>query len=71
LFLAYLSGRDADYEDAASRLRTKDEALAYCEALKVMVTMTRTKLVDWQDSPKAMVAACSAPRKLDRCIMEG
>jgi len=50
--------------EAASRLRTKEEALAYCEQLKVEVSMTRTRLVDWQDSPKAMVAAVTNIAKL-------
>ncbi len=57
IFLQYLADRETNFEKAASKLRTKDEALAYCEELKILVTMTRTKLVDWQDTPKAMVAA--------------
>jgi hypothetical protein len=64
LFLKYLDEREASYGDAASKLRTKEEALAYCEELKADVTMTRTKLRDWQDSPKAMVAAVTNIAKL-------
>jgi hypothetical protein len=57
LFLKYVEERDAGYEEAALKLRTKEQALDYCEGLKLVVAMTKTKLVGWQDSPKAMVAA--------------
>lgn len=57
LFLQYLDEREAKFEEAASTLRTKDEALAYCEGLKLQVAMTSTKMEGWTDTPKAMVAA--------------
>ena len=57
LFVKYVGERDAGYEEAALKLRTKEQALSYCEGLKLVVAMTKTKLEGWQDSPKAMVAA--------------
>ncbi|MEO6809611.1 MAG: hypothetical protein ABI353_10920, partial [Isosphaeraceae bacterium] len=57
LFLQYIEERQTYYEAAASMLRTKDEALDYCEKLKLVVTMTTTKIEQWQNSPNAMVAA--------------
>jgi len=64
LFLQYLDERDSGFIAAASRLRTRDEALAYCAGLKVTVGMTTTKLEGWTDSPKAMVAAVTNIAKL-------
>ncbi len=43
LFADYLDGRDADLRAANDRLRTKAEALAFCEALKFAVGMTSTQ----------------------------
>jgi hypothetical protein len=57
LFLEYIDGREDYYKSAADKLRTKDQALAYCEELKAKVSMTSTKLEGWTDSPKATVAA--------------
>jgi len=57
LFVQYLDEREANFEEAFAKLRTKEEALAYCENLKLEVAMTSTKLEGWTDSPKAMVAA--------------
>lgn len=64
LFLLYLGEREAGFDEVSSCLRTKEEALAYCEKLKWEVATTRTKLADWQDSPKAMVAAVTNVAKL-------
>ncbi len=50
-FLRYIEEREANYEAAASMLRSKDEAQAYCDKLKLVVTMTTTKLEGWQNSP--------------------
>jgi hypothetical protein len=57
LFVKYIDEREAGYLAAAQRLRTKEQALAYCERLKLKVAINKTKLEGWQDSPKAMVAA--------------
>jgi hypothetical protein len=56
-FLDYLDNRDDDLDLANLMLRTKGEALEYCENLKFQVGMTATKLEGWTDSPQAMVAA--------------
>ncbi len=64
LFLQYLEVREAKFEEAFARLRSKDEALAYCDGLKMEVRMTRTKLEGWTDSPKAMIAAVTNIAKL-------
>src|SRR4051794_31982850 len=47
LFLEYIDGRDACYERASAELRTKEEALDFCEQLKVQVAMTSTRLEGW------------------------
>ena len=57
LFLRYLDERESGYTEASAELRNKEEAMAYCEKLKVEVAMTKTKLAGWTDSPKALVAA--------------
>ena len=57
LFVRYLDERETSYDAAVAQLRTKAEALAYCETLKWEVAMTRTKLEGWTDTPGAMVAA--------------
>jgi len=64
LFLQYLDEREDKFQEAFSKLRTKDEALAYCEDLKLQVTMTTTKLENWTNTPKAMVAAVTNIAKL-------
>ena len=64
LFLEYIEQRDTHYEKAAQELRTRDEALAYCEHLKVEVGMNSTKLEGWTNSPGAMVAAVTNIAKL-------
>ena len=64
LFLQYLDGRNADFNVAASKLRTKEEAVEYCERLKYEITMTSTKLQGWTDTPKALVAAVTNVAKL-------
>lgn len=56
-FLDYLDNREADLEVANAMLRTKEDALAFCETLKFKVGMTATKLEGWTDTPQAMVAA--------------
>jgi hypothetical protein len=63
-FLQYIEERRANYEAAASMLRTKEEALDYCEKLKLVVTMTTTRIEEWQNSPNAMVAAVTNIAKL-------
>jgi hypothetical protein len=63
-FLRYLDEREEKFAAASERLRTKDEALAYCNDLKYEVAMTTTKLQGWTDSPKAMVAAVTNIAKL-------
>lgn len=64
LFLKYLDSREDYYEEAASKLRTKEEALAFCDQLRVEVLMTSTKLEGWTNSPKVMVAAVSNMARL-------
>jgi hypothetical protein len=64
LFLQYLDKRDDHYDEATSKLRTKEEALIYCKNLKWEVTVTSTKLEGWTDAPKAMVAAATNIAKL-------
>ena len=64
LFLDYLDGRNADFNVAASQLRTKVEALEYCDRLKWEFTMTSTKLQGWTDTPKALVAAVTNVARL-------
>ena len=64
LLVQYLDEREMSYSAAASRLRTKEEALGYCENLKWEVSMTKTKLEGWTDSPGAMVAAVTNLAKL-------
>jgi hypothetical protein len=64
LFLQYLDEREENYQQAFATLRSKDEALAYCEGLKLQVKMTTTKLEGWTDSPKAMIAAVTNIAKL-------
>lgn len=64
LLLSYLDERQGYFDEAASKLRTKSEALAYCDDLKWEVTVTSTRLEGWQDSPKALVAAVTNIAKL-------
>ena len=64
LFIQYIDEREENYRRAATTLRDKDEALAYCERLKLSVKMTSTKLEGWTDSPKALIAAVTNIAKL-------
>ena len=64
LFLAYLDERETKFQEVFTQLRTKQEALVYCENLKYEVAMTTTKLEGWTDSPKAMVSAVTNIAKL-------
>lgn len=57
LLLRYLDERESFHGAAYSSLRTKDQAISYCERLKFKVGITSTKLEGWTNSPKAMVAA--------------
>ena len=52
LFVDHLDSRDADLRAANALLRTKAEALAFCEMLKVEVGMTSTQLPGWTDTPE-------------------
>jgi hypothetical protein len=63
-FLKYIEEREVNYENAFAKLREKDGALAYCEGLKLKVSMTSTKLEGWTDSPRALVAAVTNIAKL-------
>ena len=63
-FLQYIDERETGFRKAFARLRTRDEALAYCEGLKLEVGMTTTKLEGWTDSPKALTAAVTNIAKL-------
>lgn len=64
LFLQYLDEREDKYKQAFAKLRDIDEALGYCERLKLQVKMTKTKLEGWTDSSKSMVAAVTNIAKL-------
>jgi hypothetical protein len=57
LIFQYISDREAMCQYAESCLRTEDEALAFCENLKVVVGVNAVQVEAYHKSPKAMVAS--------------
>jgi len=57
LLNSYIKASAAQYKSSFARLRTEEEAVAYCESLGVAITRTTTQSADHHQSPKALAGS--------------
>ncbi len=60
LFFEYLDYREEQFSVAFDRLRTEEEALSFCEEMKVKVSKNVTQLAGYYQSSKALIAAVTS-----------
>lgn len=60
LFFEYLAYREAQFNAAFGRLRTEDQALKFCEKMKVEVAKNVTQLAGYYQSSKSLIAAVTS-----------
>jgi len=60
LFFEYLGARDADAARANGRLRTEEEALAFCRKMEVEAATNVTQLTGYYQSSKSLIAGVAA-----------
>ena len=60
LFFQYLDYRDRQFKAAFELLRTEEQALTYCEQMKVQVSKNVTQLPGYYQASKALIAAVTS-----------